>query len=395
MNEPRAAMTAPVIEDFLIARGGPFWELQRRLGLLHESALHAGRRALLFVGLAWFVPLLLSAAEGQAVGAWTERPFLLGLGVAARFLVAVALFVLMERAVEERLRVLLRQFVAAPLVAPTALPAAAVAVNQALRRRDDPVAEVVILILAVGLGLLGARHAALTDPAPWLASAEGTLTLAAWWVALVSAPIFWFLLLRWLYRHFVWAALLRGLGRLDLRLVATHPDGTAGLGFIAQYPNAFASLVFGMSCVIGAALAQGLLHGKVDPSAFKYVVGIWLVIVLALFSFPLLAFSRPLRRLKQDTTLAYAALATRHDRAAERSMLGRNLAAAGDADETGKGDVPDPTKTYATVQKLSTWPVKRTALLPIGLAAIGPLLAAGATLLPVKELLGFAKLLLL
>jgi hypothetical protein len=42
-----------VIKGFLIARGGPFWELQRRLGLLHERASHGGRRAALFVGIAW------------------------------------------------------------------------------------------------------------------------------------------------------------------------------------------------------------------------------------------------------------------------------------------------------------------------------------------------------
>jgi hypothetical protein len=41
------------IGEFLIVRGGPFYDLQVRLGLLREQALHAGRRAAILVGIAW------------------------------------------------------------------------------------------------------------------------------------------------------------------------------------------------------------------------------------------------------------------------------------------------------------------------------------------------------
>jgi hypothetical protein len=32
------------VDEFLIAMGAPFYDLQQRLGLLHERALNAGRR---------------------------------------------------------------------------------------------------------------------------------------------------------------------------------------------------------------------------------------------------------------------------------------------------------------------------------------------------------------
>jgi hypothetical protein len=115
----------PGIGDFLIARGGPYYDLQRRLGLLREGALRAGRRAVILVGLAWGVPLVLSAIASHAIGAIATRPFLLDLGAWARFFIAIAIFVLMERLVEERLRVHLGHFVRAPLLAPGATPAAA------------------------------------------------------------------------------------------------------------------------------------------------------------------------------------------------------------------------------------------------------------------------------
>jgi hypothetical protein len=46
------------IGEYLAAHGGPFFELQRRLGVLREDALLAGRRAAMFVALArwWRVP---------------------------------------------------------------------------------------------------------------------------------------------------------------------------------------------------------------------------------------------------------------------------------------------------------------------------------------------------
>ena len=171
----------------------------------------------------------------------------------------------MERLVEERLRAHLRQFVRAPLLAPAAMPAAAEAVVRALRRRDLRLAELACAIAAYAITLCGAALSLAADASSWLVTVgpEGArLTAAGWWCALVSSPLFWFLLLRWLWRHAVWGMLLHDLARLELRLVATYPDGAGGLAFIGHYPNAFAAFVFALSCALGAALARTLLQGE-------------------------------------------------------------------------------------------------------------------------------------
>ena len=386
------------VDAFLIARGGPFYDLQQRLGFLREHALHAGRRALALVGLAWGVPLLLSLLTGSAIGAAGGRPFLADLGAWARFVVAIGIFLLMERMVEEGLQLHLRQFGQAPLLAPRAMPAAAAAVARALRRRDSRLAEIVCGITAYAITAAGVEVVLAAGTQSWVVrvgAAGARLTPAGWWCVLVSNPLFWFLLLRWLWRHAVWALLLRDLARLELRLVATHPDGAGGLAFIGRCPNAFAAFVFALSCVLGAALAHTLLEGNLTAAAYGQVMTAWLVVVLLLFAGPLLAFTGPLKRLKETTVRAASAVATRRERAVERELLGSNMTAAADVDATAAAAVPDPSKLYAAAEKLSTYLVARAALVPLLGAALLPLVAAGATQLPFRELVKVARRLLL
>lgn len=218
---------------------------------------------------------------------------------------------------------------------------------RALRRRDAWPVELGWVIAAYAITLSGAALVLSAGTASWLVtiSADGAhLTPAGWWCALVSSPLFWFLLLRWLWRHAVWGLLLHDLARLELRLVATHPDGAGGLAFIGQYPNAFAAFVFAMSCVLGAAIARTLLQGEMAPTIYGQLMAGWLVVVIIVFGAPLLAFTKPLRKLKEETILAASRVATRHQRAVERKLLGSNMSAAGDAEATPAGEIPDTAK---------------------------------------------------
>src|SRR5664279_5926878 len=116
------------IGNYLASHGGPFFELQGRLGLLREDALLAGRRAAMFVALAWGVPFLLSIIHGDAFTLTGGRPFVLDFGAWARFFIAIALFMLAEQQVEYGLHGKLGQLVRAAIIAPGSLEAAANAV---------------------------------------------------------------------------------------------------------------------------------------------------------------------------------------------------------------------------------------------------------------------------
>ena len=376
------------IGEYLASHGGPFFELQRRLGVLREDALLAGRRAVMFVALAWGVPLVLSLIAGRAFGPADAHPFLLDFGAWARFFIAIGLFILAEQQVEYGLHGKLGQLVRAPILAPGSFEAAASAVVRALRLRNSVAAEIICLGLAVA-GTLARLDILMTaDSSTWavqVADDSAHMTLAGWWSVVCSAPLFYFLLFRGLWRYIVWAMLLWRIASLELRLVATHPDGKGGLAFLAEYPNAYSMFVFGMSSGMAITVVRHVFEANISSVTFGYIITGWLVIVFAFFAFPLLAFSKPLSELKAKSAQVLGAQ--------ERALIGRNLA-ANDAGETAVPAVPDPSAQFAASRKLSIFLMSRAAIAPLAGAALVPFAIAGATKLPYKAVFTLVKKLL-
>ena len=381
------------IADYLASHGGPFFELQRRLGVLREDALLAGRRAAMFVALAWGVPFLLSLIEGRAFGTMAERPYLLDFGAWARFFIAVGLFLLAEQQVEYGLKGKLGQLVRAPLLAPASFEAATSAVVNALRLRDSRTAEIVCLCIAAAGALAWRDSLVVSESSTWAVDVRdgvARVTLAGWWSVVCSAPLYYFLLFRGLWRYVVWAMLLWRLAALELRLVATHPDGKGGLAFLAEYPNAYSMFVFGISSGLAITVVRHVFEANISSTTFGSIIAAWLAIVLVFFAFPLLAFSKPLGALKERSAQVLGAQATRYHRAAERALIGGNLA-ANDASEADAPAVPDPSAQFAASRKLSTFLLSRSAVAPLAVAALVPFAIAGATKLPYKEVFALVK----
>ena len=94
---------------------GPFYRLQRRLGLLSTGDLAAGRRAAQFVALAWIPTVLLAAVQGFALNPHHERAILYDFSAYA-FAIAIAAFVLMEQTSDRRMTWLVSEFTARGIV---------------------------------------------------------------------------------------------------------------------------------------------------------------------------------------------------------------------------------------------------------------------------------------
>lgn len=381
--------------EFLASHGGPSFRLQSHLKLLRQGELRVVSRSALFVGLAWGVPFLLSLPRGL-FNVSGQGAYLADLSVWAKFFIGIWAFVLAEQHIEKDLKAILSQLLHGSIVAPTSLPAAANIVAAARRQRDSRKAEVVILVLAVFAASLSYFNLHTLGASSWAVEhlpRGNTLTLAGWWSICFSLPLFVFLLLKTAWRHYVWAVMLRKLAKLELRLVASHPDGKGGMAFLGRYPNAYAIFIFGLSCAIAAAVAKHTLQEDLSSASLSMVMSGWLAIVASFFAYPLSAFTSPLLRLKAQGLSLLSVQATQYCRSTERKAIGRNVF----TDPTPEPDteLSDPSKYYDSTRKLSTILFNRTEIVFLAAAALVPFAVLGAMKLPYKEVISVLKKLLL
>ncbi|MFX0547136.1 hypothetical protein ACEWPL_016490, partial [Roseovarius sp. S1116L3] len=262
----------PTIEAARISRGGLYYRMQARLGLVKEDQLRPVTRALLFVLIAWGVPLVISIFEGQAFGSYAEMPFLLHLPVLSRFLLGVCLLVVMEPVAENQLASVLGPLLSPPLLAPGSKAAAASAAALAVRRRNSRLAEIVCFGVACTLSLGTAYTLRAFDETSWaFVSGSGgqSFSYTALWCLWISSPIYFFLVARWIWRIVIVALFLKSIASLELRLTVTHPDGAAGIGFVGAFPNTYTLFVLALSCNLGAAMVVSRFWWKFSSGVLR------------------------------------------------------------------------------------------------------------------------------
>ncbi|HMO45996.1 MAG TPA: hypothetical protein PKB14_08180 [Rubrivivax sp.] len=389
---------APAL-PFSFNRQGPFYRLQRKLGLLSDTELNAARRGLLFALLAWLPVIVLAALQGVVLNAEHERSALHDFSIHAAA-IAIFAFVLMEASSERRMAWLVTQFVAHDIVGEESRARFAALRLSCERRTGSWLAETAVFIAAGVLSFVWVTGAEYVPGGTWfghVAGGELQLTWAGWWVRLVVLPLFWFLLGRWLWRFGVWAMMLRGIARSGLRLVATHPDRCGGIAFIGQYPNTYLLFVFALSTVASASVLKLVVYGGVALSSFKFAAAGLLVFVLAVFVAPLFAFMPLLVGLKRHGLTTYGALVGRHHRAFE-AKWGHAAASAPGDELLGAPDMSslaDIAASYEAVKNMLPVPVTKESLVPLTVAVLLPMAAVAATRAPFKQILDSLKGLLL
>jgi hypothetical protein len=303
---------------------GPPLRLQQALGLCRPAEPRLARRIVLALLIGWAPLALLSVFQGLAVTTNRWEACLLDWGAYARWWIAVPLLIAAEGVCIPWMGRIARHFLAAGLVSEPDRPRYEAAMASARRQLDSAWPE----ILVIGLAYLSAfawnatvtRETSSTWQAP-LAPGGRALSLAGWWHLLVSQPLFLALLYGWLWRVVVWALFLRRVARLDLKLVASHPDGVGGLAFVRTSMRAFATLAFALGAVAAGGMANRIHYGGVPPQHFKYVLAILVALNLLLFAGPLLVFSDRLRRAKWEGVMTYGALAQGMGQQLERKWL--------------------------------------------------------------------------
>jgi hypothetical protein len=385
-NESSAANT----EDFSLVVGGPVYQFFLRVGLIKPPLDRVGLRVLIISALVWVPLLVLTILDGRFLSG-VKVPFLLDYEVHLRLLAALPLAIVAEVVVHQRVRVILRQFSDRQIVTSELKPRFESIIQSAMRLRNSVPIElglIAIVLLAVGLSW---RVISGLQSDTWFATMTGGTALntpAGYWYQFVSIPIIQFIALRWYFRLFVWGGLLWQTAKLDLRLVATHPDGSCGLGFLDGMTVAMAPLLLAHSCLLAGNLANRILHdGTKLPDHYPEIAVIALFLMLLSLG-PLCVFTPSLIRAKRQGLIKYGRLASDLVRDFDQKWIvgprPKDEPLVGTPDISALADF---SSAFSVVRSIGPFPFGRNSMVRLAVFIAIPLLPLGLTMFSLQELL--------
>ena len=303
----------PETVPFSLFEGDLVSRIFARLGMGTYEAGDLVKRSVLLIGITW-VPLALLAIASEVH--WIQPPgqnFFLDFAAYGQLLIGLPMFLLAERVIDGQTRDAARYFLTTGVVQPGDAPHLLQFNRQVRRLRMQLWPE----LICVGIGYLltvswvlpeiyndrDTWHAMgpVVQPQPF--SWGGLLELASQtpqpltWPGLLElgfvGPLSTYWWLRWSWKIGIWSWYLYRLSRLQLNLVASHPDKTGGIGFLSDAQTKFGLVIlaYGISYVaptIGYKLAfEGATFSvlSVWGYAVSFIIGAPLLFTIPLFMF--------------------------------------------------------------------------------------------------------------
>ena len=381
--------------DFSLVLGGPLFQLLVRSRLATPALDLLYRRIVFFIMFTWLPLLILSLADDKAWGG-AGIPFLYDIEVHARFLVALPLLIAAELLVNQRMRLIVGQFIDREIITEAVLPKFKEFIASAMKLRNSVAIELILFILVFIVGhfiwsTISGTAKIGTGTGTWFATVTdgGTqLSPAGYWYIFISRPLFQFILIRWYFRIFIWARFLWQTSRLELNLIPTHPDRAAGLGFLGTSSAMFAPLVMAYGAVVAGLIANPIFFAGAKLTDFQLeivgVVALCLLLVLG----PLMVFSPLLMRAKRTGLREYGILASRYVR--EFDLKWVRAGAADDEPLIGSGDIQslaDLGNSFQVIREIKPFPFGRDTVIQIVVFTILPGLPLVLTMIPLEELI--------
>lgn len=376
---------------------GPPHGLLTRLGLRRRSP---GSYLLAAAGLAliaWFPLLLLTFVQDGLTSNHLCRAFLADATAHTRFLIVVPLLLIADLICTPRLGLIVQEFQDGGLIREQDRAKYQAAVASTAHLVRSRTAEVVILLLSYALVAWLSYTLPDSRVPAWYWSDTSSVALypwAVWWHSLVSLPLLFSLLLGWLWRLIVWTRFLVLMTRLDLRLVASHPDLAGGLGFVGTSLRMFSIVALAYSAFIAGPIAKRILVDGVQSSVVTLEVAIAAALVVVLFTSPLVVLAPSLRSTWWNGRAAYQGMARRMGDAFEIKWFG--CGKKQDAEALKAADFSALTDYYAVAANVDAMrfvPVDLKSIVILALGAVAPFLVITILAMPtdvlVERLKGF------
>jgi hypothetical protein len=367
-----------VADAFSLTRGGPLYRFQLRLGAAKEERIQVVRRALVATLITWLPLLLLSAVQGLAFGKHLQIPFVQDLAVNVRFLIALPLLIISEVGIDHRLRITVNHFLKSGLVKEADLPSFEAVIEKVTRLRDRVLPEIVMLVVGYLPSLsVHSPEILIRNISSWhfVQTPSGeTLSYAGWWFGLISVPVYRFLLLRWVWRMFLWASFLWRVSKLNLVLIPTHPDMAAGIGFLSEAQLRFGLIAFACGAVVAGQMGNAIAYQGATVGGLKFTIIAYCVVATLVLAAPLLLLVPTLLPVKKRGLLEYGALATGYTQTFDAKWVhgrppeGETLLGSSDIQS-----LADLGNSFAIVRGMRAAPIDKGTLIGLAVAAVLPM----------------------
>ena len=137
----------------------------------------------------------------------------------------------------------------------------------------------------------------------------GWFSPAGTWALFVSYPIAAFFTLLWLWRQLLWTRFMWATARLDLRLIAAHPDGVGGIGFLESAVRGQQPFSFCLGAGLAGAVANRMFHHGQKLTSFGDVAAVLVGAVLLICVAPYFTFTPVLMQMRRSGMLKYGGFA--------------------------------------------------------------------------------------
>jgi hypothetical protein len=388
-SSARSESSSANTDDFSLFVGGPIYQMLLRVGLVRPPLDRVGLRMLIITTLAWAPLLVLTILDGRFLSG-VKVPFLFDYEVHLRLLAALPLLIAAEVVIHRRVKVILRQFHDRQIVTSAVEPQFETIIQSAIRLRNSAGIELSMVAAVILAAALSWRATAGLHSDTWLATMTSGVALntpAGYWYQLVSIPIGQFIALRWYFRLCVWARLLWQTSKLDLNLVATHPDRACGLGFLDGMIVAMGPLLLAHSCLLSGNLANRILHdGTKLPDHYPEIAAMAVFLVLLALG-PLCVFTPRLVLAKRQGLLNYGRLASDYVVGFDKKWIAGQRSP--DEPLLGSDDIQslaDIGNSFHVVQSIVPFAFGRASLTGLAVIIALPLLPLTLTMFSLQEL---------
>jgi hypothetical protein len=314
----------------------------------------------------------------------------------ARFLVAPPFLIGAEVLAHRRIRLIVGQFIERDIITAAVLPKFREMIASAMKLRNSVTVELILFILIfVGGNYIWRSVSGIekigSGKGTWLATVTeaGTkLSPAGYGYIFVSRPLFQFILVRWYFRLFIWARFLWQSSRLELKLIPTHPDHAAGLGFLGLIGAAFTPLLIAHSTLLAGLMADQIFFAgaKLTDFTMETVGGVAGLLLMVLG--PLLFFSPSVMRAKRTGLFEYGMLASRYVR--EFDIKWVRGGATGNEQLIGSGDIQslaDLGNSFRVIRDMPPFPFGKDTVILLVVVILIPILPLVLTMIPLEELI--------